>query len=97
MKFTPPTRAGYKPFWPEDHDRDQQDTEDKVSNISEREARYEMDNGILYAVKNAGWVGGTRIQLCRKKHVESVDKYRTNDHSWDTAYSTNYHHCEKDH
>src|SRR3974377_2079178 len=92
MQLTPSTRAGYQPFWPEDHDHDQQGTEDQVANIRESEAGYKVGYTNLYPIKDTAWIA----ELRRQKHIESIDYQRTNDHTGNTADTTNDYHCEKD-
>src|SRR5260370_12607344 len=63
MEFTPSTSAGYKAFWPEDHNYDQDDTKDQVPNIVEGETWNTMDDRVGNGVKGIGSGCGQRIEL----------------------------------
>ena len=56
-----------------------------------------MDNRIFQSKEDAGWIGGKRIELCQQKHVQSVDNQRTNNHTGDTAYTSDDYHRKVEH
>src|SRR5579864_1908296 len=66
VEFTPSTRAGYKAFWPEDHNYDQNDTEDQVPNIVEGETWNKMDDRVVNGIKGIGRVCSQSIELCEQ-------------------------------
>src|SRR5437868_15116392 len=97
MQFASSPCAGNKPFWPEDHDCDKNDTKNQVANIAESETRYELGNADKDGMQETGWIRRYTIELSENKFVDSINSKRTHDDTGDTANTTNDHHSKVNH
>src|SRR2546421_3352112 len=95
MQFAASSCAGNESFRSEDHDRNENDTKNQVTNIAEGETRNEMNNSSLNSKKHTGGISGQSIQLRKNKLVDSIDSKRANNHPRNTADATNDHHSQE--
>src|SRR6266516_2873732 len=97
MQFASSSRTGNESFRSEDHDRNENEAKNQVTNIAEGETRYKVGNTSIDWMQETGRISGYSIKLCENKLVDRIDNERTNDHAWNTANTTNNHHSQVNH
>src|SRR5258708_5074990 len=65
VQFAPSTRTWNEPFWPEDHNHDQDNTKEQVTYIAEGETGKDVGNSIVNCKEGIARIGSQRIQLCQ--------------------------------
>src|SRR5579863_3333064 len=97
MQFAPSSCTGNKPLWSEDHNGDQNDAEDQITNIAEGETRNNLGNSPIDGVQETGRVSSNTIKSCEHKLVDCIDNECPNNHTGNASNTTNDHHREVKH
>src|SRR5579872_2877957 len=97
MQFASAAGAGNQPFRTEDHDYDENNAEDQVTDIAERKARDDLCNGIMDKVHDVCWVRGPGVELCQNEFIDGIDDNRADNDAGDAANAADDDHREINH
>src|SRR6266851_7670231 len=96
-QFTPPTRAWDETCRPEDHNHNENDPEDQVTNIAEGKTRNNVYDELVKAMQEVRWVRSQRVQRVQDKQVDGIDGKRAHNHARDAAYTADDNHGQVNH
>src|SRR5712692_3994929 len=91
-QFTPPTRAWDETCRPEDHNHNENDPEDQVTNIAEGKTRNNVYDKLVKAMQEVRRVRSQRVQRVQDKQVDRIDGKRAHNHARDAAYTADDNH-----